>query len=83
MDTIQLHDVVALKEDTTSKLFSTTRPILLRQGQMGTVVDILGEGEALEVEFADSDGQAYAMLAVPAEKLIVLHDEPILLPVKQ
>jgi hypothetical protein len=79
MDKIQLHEIVALKEDTTSKLFPTTQPILLRQGQVGTVVEILGGGEAFEVEFADSDGQAYAMLAVPAEKLMVLHDEPILL----
>jgi len=28
------------------------------------------------VEFVGKDGRAYALLPVPVEKLIVLHDEP-------
>ncbi|ALJ69466.1 hypothetical protein AOY38_08955 [Synechocystis sp. PCC 6803] len=79
MDNLQLHSLVALKEDITAKLFLTSQPILLRQGQVGTIIEILGGGEAFEVEFADGDGQAYAMLAVPREKLMALHDQPILL----
>ena len=35
MDNLQLHNLVALKEDITSKLFLTHQPILLRQGKVG------------------------------------------------
>ena len=34
------------------------------------------DGTAFEVEFSDKDGRAYALLPIPAEKLIVLHEEP-------
>ena len=44
----------------------------LVEGQVGTVVEKLGES-AYEVEFSDDDGKAYAMLALKAEDLIVLH----------
>ena len=41
------------------------------------VVELLGNGEAFEVEFADREGQAYAMLAIVPEKLMVLQYEPL------
>ena len=77
MKKIKLHEIVVLKEDIRSTRFLTESPILLCQGQVGTVIDILGEGEAFEVEFSDLYGQAYAMLTVRGEKLIPLRYEPV------
>jgi hypothetical protein len=72
-DQIHLHDVVALLEDTPAQHFQTSRPLLLRRGQMGTVV-MTYDGTAFEVEFAGSDGRAYAILPIKTDKLMVLHD---------
>jgi hypothetical protein len=44
----------------------------LVKGQVGTVVETLGES-AYEVEFCGDDGRAYAMLGVKEEDLMVLH----------
>lgn len=77
MKEIKLHEMVVLKEDIRSTRFLTELPILLRQGQVGTVVDVLGEGTAFEVEFSDLDGQAYVMLTVKAENLIPLRYKPL------
>jgi hypothetical protein len=44
----------------------------LVQGQVGTVVETLGES-AYEVEFCGDDGNAYAMLGIKEDDLIVLH----------
>jgi hypothetical protein len=73
---IKMHDVVALLEDLPTKHFETRRPLLLRRGQIGTVV-MTYDGTAFEVEFAGRDGRAYAILTVPAEKLMLLHETPI------
>ena len=73
---IQMHDVVALLDDVPASHFETGQPLLLRRGQIGTVVMIY-DGTAFEVEFADRDGRAYALLPVPAGKLIVLHESPV------
>ena len=73
---IQMHDVVALLEDLPTKHFDSGNPLLLRRGQMGTVVHLY-DGSAFEVEFAGRDGRAYALLPVPREKLMVLHSAPI------
>ncbi len=64
---MQLLDVVALTEDLTDRG--------LRRGQVGTVVDILAPG-VFEVEFSDDEGRAYAMVALRAEQLMVLHYKP-------
>ena len=72
---IHLHDVVVLAEDVPTKHFESGRALLLRRGQVGTVVMTYG-GTAFEVEFSGKDGRAYALLPVSAEKLIVLHEEP-------
>ena len=72
---IQLHGVVALAQDVDAKHFESGRALLLRRGQVGTVVMIY-DGKAFEVEFAGKDGRAFALLPIAAEKLIVLHEEP-------
>jgi len=72
---IHLHDVVVVTEDVPTKHFESGRPLLLRRGQVGTVV-MAYDGTAFEVEFSGKDGRAYALLPVSAEKLIVLHEEP-------
>ena len=69
------HDLVALLEDTPAKHFETGKPLLLRRGQIGTVV-MTYDGGACEVEFAGRDGRAYALLPIPADKLMVLRDAP-------
>lgn len=77
METIHLHDMVALMEDTPAQRFPFDGQILLRRGQVGTVVEELGDGEAFEIEFSRSDGQAYAMVAIRAEQLLPLYYEPV------
>ena len=72
---IQMHDVVVLLEDLRTKHFETGQPLMLRRGQMGTVV-MTYDGTAVEVEFAGRDGRAYALLPVAAEKLMLLKDTP-------
>ena len=77
MQRIQIHDMVAIREDIPTQRFMSDQPILLRQGQVGTVIETLDNGEAFEVEFADREGQAYAMLAIVPEKLMLLRYEPL------
>jgi hypothetical protein len=72
---IHMHDVVVLLEDTPAKHFETGQPLMLRRGQVGTVV-MTYDGSALEVEFAGRDGRAYALLPVATEKLMLLKDTP-------
>ena len=72
---INMHDVVALLEDIAAQHFETGQPLLLRRGQIGTVV-MTYDGTAYEIEFSGSDGRAYAMLPVQADKLLVLYDSP-------
>jgi len=72
-DQIHMHDIVALLEDTPARHFLTGERLLLRRGQMGTVVMIY-DGTAFEIEFAGRDGHTYASLPIKADKLMVLHD---------
>ena len=64
----ELFNVVALRRDLDEHE--------LRRGQVGTIVEQLGEG-VFEVEFSDNNGHTYATLGVKAENLLVLHYEPI------
>lgn len=67
---IHLLDVVALTVD---------RPQdNLWRGQVGTVVEILADGAAFEVEFSDRDGRVYESLGLRPEQVMVLHFEPSL-----
>ena len=65
---IKLLDVVALTEDLVEHG--------LRYGQVGTVVEVLSPG-IFEVEFSDNSGRTYAMLALKADHLMVLHHQPV------
>ena len=70
-----LHDVVALLEDLPAKHFETDQPLLLRRGQIGTIV-MTYDQDAFEVEFADPNGRTYALLPVQASRLMRLRDVP-------
>jgi len=72
---IKMHEVVALLEDVRTKHFETGQPLLLRRGQIGTVVMTYPDG-AREIEFADRDGRAFAILPLRPDQLMVLHDTP-------
>ena len=75
MGEIKMHDVVALMQDVRTKHFESGQPVLLRRGQIGTVVMIYQDG-AYEVEFADRDGRAFALIPLRPDQLMVLHDTP-------
>jgi hypothetical protein len=64
---VQLLDVVALTTDLAEHG--------LRRGQVGTVVEVLAP-EHFDVEFCDDEGRAYALVALSAEQLLVLHYSP-------
>ena len=70
---IHMHDKVALLEQVATSHFLTGEPILLRRGQVGTVV-MTYDGSAFEVEFSGRDGRAYAILPIRAEKLMSLRE---------
>jgi hypothetical protein len=72
---IKTHDVVALLQDVRTKHFESGQSLLLRRGQIGTVVMTYPDG-ACEVEFADRDGRAFAVLPLQPSQLMVLHDTP-------
>jgi hypothetical protein len=65
---IEMHSVVALVHDLPEEG--------LVRGQVGTVVENWAPG-VYEVEFCDSDGRTYAMVALKAEQLMRLHHEPV------
>jgi Domain of unknown function (DUF4926) len=64
---MKLLDVVALVKDVPGKA--------LRQGQVGTIVEVLAPG-VFEVEFCDLEGRTYASAALPESCLMVLRHEP-------
>jgi hypothetical protein len=66
---VSLLDVVALTVDLPE--------YSLWRGQVGTVVEILANGSAYEVEFSDRDGRTFESLGLRAEQFMVLHFEPI------
>lgn len=68
---MNLHDIVALIEDVPEHN--------LKRGQVGTIVDEWTPG-VFEVEFADTNGIAYAMVALRADQLMTLHWEPFISP---
>lgn len=65
---IKLLDVVALTADLPK--------YNLWQGQVGTVVEILAEGNAYEVEFCDREGRAYESVGLRPDQIMVLQYEP-------
>lgn len=65
---IKLFDVVALTADLPKQN--------LWRGQVGTVVEILADGAAFEVEFSDRLGRTYESLGLRPEQFMVLRFEP-------
>jgi hypothetical protein len=62
---IELLDTIAVREDI---------PTLGRTaGEVGAVVEVLGDGEAFEVEFCDNSGQTYGLYTLRASQIIALH----------
>ena len=47
----------------------------VRRGQVGTIIDTLASG-AFVVEFADENGEEYAMLALRPDQMMELHHMP-------
>ncbi|MBD1928161.1 DUF4926 domain-containing protein [Trichocoleus sp. FACHB-90] len=68
-DTIKLLDIVALTVNLPE--------FNLWRGQVGTVVEILADGRAFEVEFSDRTGRTYESLGLRPEQIMVLHFEPV------
>ncbi len=66
---IKLLDVVALTEDIPEHN--------LKRGEVGTVVEILSNGEVFEVEFSDENGQMYKCTSFLESQLTVLQEKPI------
>ncbi len=80
MNTIQEYDLVALTEDVTATHKSTHQPILLRRGQMGTIL-MSFDNQAFLVDFTDQQGNTFAMETVDCSKLLQLIQEPELVSV--
>ena len=68
INSIKLLDVVALTVDLPN--------FNLWRGQVGTVVEVLANGTAFEVEFSDRNGHTYESLGLRQEQIMVLHFEP-------
>lgn len=69
---IKLLDVVALTADLPE--------YNLWRGQVGTIVAVLVDGAAFEVEFCDREGRTYESVGLRPDQLMVLHYEPLLVP---
>ena len=66
---LDLLDIVALVVDLPEeKLWS---------GQVGTVVELLADGTAYEVEFSDRAGRTYESLGLRPDQIMLLHFEPM------
>lgn len=69
---MKLLDIVALTVDLPA--------YRLWRGQVGTVVDILADGAAFEVEFCDREGRTYESVGLQPDQIMVLHYEPLAAP---
>ena len=67
-NTVKLLDVVALTVNLPE--------YNLWRGQVGTVVELLAEGAAFEVEFSDRDGRTFESIGLRPEQFMVLQFEP-------
>jgi len=70
--TVKLLDVVALTVNLPE--------YKLWRGQVGTVVEVLANGIAFEVEFSDRNGRTYESLGLRPDQIMILHYEPISKP---
>jgi hypothetical protein len=70
-----MQDMVVLLEGVHTKHLESGQTLLLRRGQIGTVV-MTFQDSAREVEIADRDGRAFAILPLRPDPSMVLHDAP-------
>jgi Domain of unknown function (DUF4926) len=68
-NTVKLLDIVALTVDLPE--------YGLWRGQVGTVVEILADGAAFEVEFSDRNGRTYESIGLRPNQFMVLHFESV------
>ena len=78
MTQLKEYDLVAIERDLLATHKETKQPILLRKGQVGTIV-MNFEGQAFLIDFANEKGITYAMETISRENLIPLLYSPILL----
>jgi hypothetical protein len=64
---MKIHDVIALIEDLPQHN--------LKRGQVGTIIEAWESG-VFEVEFANTNGVAYAMVALRADQMMLLRWQP-------
>ena len=69
MREIKLFDTVALLEDLPEEN--------LWRRQIGAVVEVYNDSEVFEVEFVDTNGKTYGLLALRSEQLMLLQREAI------
>jgi hypothetical protein len=62
---IELLDTVALTVDVPE--------LSLTAGEVGAVVEVLGDGDAFEVEFCDNAGTTYGLHTLRASQVVALH----------
>jgi Domain of unknown function (DUF4926) len=67
-NTAKLLDIVALTVDLPN--------YRLWCGQVGTIVELLADGTAFEVEFSDRNGRTFESIGLRPEQIMVLHFEP-------
>jgi hypothetical protein len=75
MNKIQEYDLVALTKDTTTTHKVTHKLVLLRRGQMGTVLMSFND-KAYLIDFTDSKGNTFAMETIESINLLRLINEP-------
>jgi hypothetical protein len=79
MSNIHEYDLVALTDEQAATHKTSLQTIQLQRGQIGTVVMLLAP-EVCLVDFADAQGNTYAMESIPTAQLLLLHQEPIAIP---
>ncbi len=67
-NTVKLLDIVALIVEIPE--------YNLWRGQVGTVVELLADGAAFEVEFSARNGRTYESVGLHPEQIMVLYFEP-------
>ncbi|MBD1866627.1 DUF4926 domain-containing protein [Leptolyngbya sp. FACHB-671] len=77
---IKEYDVVALTDEIQAIHKETKQSILLKRGQVGTVLTSF-KNQAYLIDFSDAEGKTYAMETVPSDSLMVLVYEPSLVNV--
>ncbi len=70
------YDTVVLTEEVQATHKATHQPILLRVGQVGTIL-MSFDDRAYLVDFADAQGNTYAMETIPSQHLMQLIYEPL------